>query len=487
MVDAIVVGAGISGLMVARELVRSGKSVKILEARSSVGGRLRTVDGIDMGAAWSWPSDVQLRGLAKDLGVASMAQPATGDVAVDSNSGYGQRYKDEGAAGYGAVRFRGGFEAIVKKMAEEFVEGIEVDTVVKAIRTKSCDLMAGVSVMASDGREFAGKVAVVTLPPRVAMKSIAYSPPLAERKAAQMAATKTWMGEAMKVALVYDEPWWRTLGYSGAVMSNKGPLAQIWDNSDDDLKIFALAGFAFGAVADSLWEVSDERFEVLVHRQLSRALRVKKVPDAKKVHRVYWLKEPFTHLEPLEHHDDVRFYGEPKLRATHERAVFFAGTETDSEHGHVEGAVRSAIRAAKDILDFLQDRDTEIDTFLKKQHEENLKPPEPPVICDKHKGCLAARNAQVSHDNAKYWRYTEKNDSRFAQYDDNGNRIAMAVPNKDAATCEDDASSQQQPHLHSKNDLPPQQQDPTSSVVAGSEAAFRASEKPTPIEASLFN
>lgn len=44
MLDVIVIGAGMSGVTAARELVRSGYSVTILEARDRIGGRIMTLD-----------------------------------------------------------------------------------------------------------------------------------------------------------------------------------------------------------------------------------------------------------------------------------------------------------------------------------------------------------------------------------------------------------------------------------------------------------
>jgi len=41
--DVLVIGAGACGLIAARELLRKGKSVTIIEARSSPGGRIRTI------------------------------------------------------------------------------------------------------------------------------------------------------------------------------------------------------------------------------------------------------------------------------------------------------------------------------------------------------------------------------------------------------------------------------------------------------------
>ena len=39
-VDAVVIGAGLSGLIAARELLKKGKTVAVLEAKGRIGGRM---------------------------------------------------------------------------------------------------------------------------------------------------------------------------------------------------------------------------------------------------------------------------------------------------------------------------------------------------------------------------------------------------------------------------------------------------------------
>ncbi|WP_333770385.1 flavin monoamine oxidase family protein [Streptomyces sp. IBSBF 2435] len=73
-VDVVVVGAGIAGLVTAREIAAAGRSVCVLEARDRVGGRTASQDvagvTLDMGGQWVGPTQDEVLDLIGGLGLA---------------------------------------------------------------------------------------------------------------------------------------------------------------------------------------------------------------------------------------------------------------------------------------------------------------------------------------------------------------------------------------------------------------------------------
>lgn len=95
--DVAVVGAGLAGLVVARDLVAAGRSVVVLEARDRVGGRLLNgelpggEDIVELGGQWIGPTQDRVAALARELGVRTFPTYSHGENLLELG-GHATRY-----------------------------------------------------------------------------------------------------------------------------------------------------------------------------------------------------------------------------------------------------------------------------------------------------------------------------------------------------------------------------------------------------------
>ena len=242
-----IVGGGLSGLLAALLLEQQGvPDVVLLEARSTFGGRILSVDAaghtvnpltpgtdrFDLGPSWFWPDyHPQLGDVVKSLGLECFEQFEVGDMVVERALQAPPQRMRGYTSSPTSMRMVGGTGALIAAICRRLDPArLFPDHVVKGLRK----LGDGVELVSqrTAGELTRWQVAhvLLALPPRLAAQ-LAFTPPLPPELALRWQATATWMAPQAKYVAVYERPFWRDVGLSGAARSAHGPMAEIHDAS----------------------------------------------------------------------------------------------------------------------------------------------------------------------------------------------------------------------------------------------------------------
>lgn len=441
-IDTVVVGAGLAGLVAARELVKDGHRVAVLEARDRVGGRTldhRLADGerIGLGGQWIGPSQNRVNDLVEEFDLDTVAQFDDGldQISIDGTvrehddalqalptESYSELmeafesietlraqipleapYKAPNAKEWDAttvetwkgeileteaarrafdsvlralfttepaeisllyflsyVHAAGGIEPITsvgggaqercieggaqqlsQLMAEELADAVHLEAPVRAIRQDD----AGVTVE-SDAGAYTGAFVIVAIPPTLAGQ-IAYDPQLPARRDALT--QRMPMGSTIKCIATYEEPFWRTDGYSGFVLTDDDLVGFIFDDMAANRTTGALVGFIVGNQARrwSERDASERRTHVL--DDFARYFGKQAATPVEYIEQT-WSNERWSagcyagNMTP----GTMTGYGEV-LREPVGR-IHWAGAETAIRWvGYMDGAIRSGERAAGEV------------------------------------------------------------------------------------------------------------------------------------------
>jgi len=339
----IIVGAGLSGLTTAYMLHKQGETdFLILEARSRIGGRIFTKNGVDLGATWFQNYHQYVKDLLTELEVDTFYQYNKGKNILVYNTMAPAHYFENDPIAPSAYRIAGGSSAMIKSLATTSKNAIKTNTVVLEIN----EYKEGVSIVTSQGN-FTAQKAVITIPPRIATR-ISFTPPLSEKLIEIMGDTHTWMSNAIKVGMTFKTPFWRAKKLSGTVIGQIGAVTELYDHSDIEKNTFALMGF----VNEGLREVSATERKTRILEYLKKYIG-EEVLDYLTYQEKDWSKDKSTSCDSIKPIYMIPRYGNSKFEDFYIKGrVFFSGTETSPVYGgYMEGAIYSGMRAAKKLLE----------------------------------------------------------------------------------------------------------------------------------------
>jgi len=245
------------------------------------------------------------------------------------------------AGGAQDSRFVGGSQLVAIRMAADLGERVLLDAPVRRIE----NFGEGVRIAAA-GATIDAEHVIVAVSPTLAAR-IEYDPALPPRR--DQMTQRMPQGAIIKCMAVYDEPFWRTDGLSGAGLSDGGSVNAIFDNTPHDGTPGVLLGFLDGRAARR-WgsaSVSERRAEVV--RVFTRLFGTRASSPSDYVER-NWAAEPWSRgcysgaFGPSGWTDFGRALREPVGR------IHWAGTETATVwNGYIDGAISSGSRAAAEV------------------------------------------------------------------------------------------------------------------------------------------
>ena len=352
-VDVIVVGAGLSGLVAAYELVRTGHDVRVLEARDAAGGRAQTLrepfdDGLiaESGPARIPPDHDRTLGYIDHFGIETspfytregeyLILPEQGDRYRETPGEFLRRGRDAW------LKIPAGTDALPRAFAEALGDRVRYGAPVTRVVRDGAGVVATYGTDAA-AEELRGTHLICTVPLPVIDK-IVFDPILSAAKRAAFEATS--YEDVTRVYVQYAERSWEDHGLNGWGLSFVDGFSEFWHptwNQEGPRGILmsylfgdmarAVAAMEAGAIVPEFIDRFDDLFPG------SSAVAERGTFFA-------WERQPWIGAAYTRH--DPPFAEHPEL-ASPEGPVHFAGEHASGARGWMQGALQSGLRAASEI------------------------------------------------------------------------------------------------------------------------------------------
>jgi monoamine oxidase len=238
-------------------------------------------------------------------------------------------------------RFVGGSQEVAIRVAEALGDRVKLGSPVLRIEHGPDAVTAH-----SPAGTFRARRAIVAVPPALTAR-IEFDPALPPARNQLQRMAPGWL---VKLAAVYEEPFWRGDGLSGEAVNEAGPVTLVFDNSPPDGTPGVLVGFVGGRDAREFARLgkSERRHAAL---GCFEALFGPRARAAERYLELDWGAEPWSGGGPVSNFATGGWTATgPALREP-VGALHWAGTETATRWcGYIDGAVSSGERAAAEAL-----------------------------------------------------------------------------------------------------------------------------------------
>lgn len=240
-------------------------------------------------------------------------------------------------------RLVGGAQLVAERLAARFHSRIKFNQVVRQVIQHHDQV-----VVSGNDSNYKAKKLIIAIPPTLAGR-IDYQPILPAQRDQLM--QRMPMGTVIKTYAVYDQPFWRSKGLSGQVISDEHHMVQtVFDNSPPEAGQGILMGFSLAGRAQKLMNMSKEHRKSKILSSFVQFFGAEAADPRYYIDKV-WAAEEFSR-------GCYTGFMPPGVCTTYAHTlkepcgnIHWAGTETSSIwNGYIEGAIRSGERAAAEVI-----------------------------------------------------------------------------------------------------------------------------------------